>query len=345
MTSPPSVTVIGAGIFGLSCAFTLAQRGARVRVLEAKRIAAGASGGHVGALAPHAPENWNEKKALQLESLLAHPRFWAEVEAASGLAPGYARTGRIQPVPDAATAERLPVRIQAARTHWPAGLTMALTASPDAALIPPSPTGLWLTDSLTARLNPRAACAALAAAIRKLGGEIIEGEGAATVTGPAIWATGAPGLLALGRDLGRPIGQGVKGQSLLVEHAAPDSPQIFADGLHIVPHADGTTAIGSTSENSYDHEAPDEQADALLARAIALCPALADAKVFDIWAGIRPRARSRAPILAPCPGRPGQIIANGGFKIGFGMAPLVASRAADLVLTGRADLPATFALP
>ena len=34
------------------------------------------------------------------------------------------------------------------------------------------------------------------------------------------------------------------------------------------------------------------------------------------WAGLRPRARSRAPMLGAWPGRPGHFIANGGFKIG-----------------------------
>lgn len=335
----------GAGIFGLACAWTLLARGARVRVFEAQRIGAGSSGGHVGALAPHAPENWNPKKALQLESLLAAGPFWAGMEAAAGLPSGYGRTGRLQPVADANTAERLQERIAAAARQWPGGMGMSLTDRPQGALIPDNPTGLWLLDGLTARLNPRAALAALAGAIRARGGEITEGQPAPTDHAPTIWATGTPGLLDLNAALDRRIGQGVKGQSLLVGFAAPDSPQVFADGLHIVPHADGTTAIGSTSENSYDHDRPDEQADALLARAVAICPTLAGAPVLDVWAGLRPRARSRAPVLAPWPGRPGHLIANGGFKIGFGMAPLIADLAAQVVLDGRRDLPDLFALP
>ncbi len=335
----------GAGIFGLACAWALLQRGARVRVFEVDRIGAGSSGGHVGALAPHAPENWNPKKALQLESLLSAADFWAEVEAVSALPSGYVRTGRLQPVADAETAARLQDRIAAATLNWPGAMGMSLIDRPQGALVPNSPTGLWLLDGLTARLNPRAVLAALAGAIRAGGGEIDEGRPAPADHAPTIWATGTAGLLDLNAALDRRIGQGVKGQSLLVGFAAPDSPQVFADGLHIVPHADGTTAIGSTSENSFDHDRPDEQADALLARAVATCPALAGAPVLDVWAGLRPRARSRAPVLAPWPGRPGHLIANGGFKIGFGMAPLIADLAAQVVLDGRRDLPDLFALP
>ncbi|MEE2860004.1 MAG: FAD-dependent oxidoreductase [Pseudomonadota bacterium] len=345
MASDGTIHVAGAGIFGLSCAWALLQRGARVRVFEARRIGAGSSGGHVGALAPHAPENWNPKKALQLESLLSTTDFWAAVEAASALPSGYGRTGRLQPVADAEAAARLQDRIAAAERNWPAGMEMSLTDSPGGPLVPHSPTGLWLLDVLTARLNPRAALAALAGAIRARGGDIIEGRPAPADHAPTIWATGTPGLLELNASLDRRIGQGVKGQSLLLGFAAPDSPQVFADGLHIVPHADGTTAIGSTSENSYDHDRPDEQADALLARAVSICPALSGAQVLDVWAGLRPRARSRAPVLAPWPGRAGHLIVNGGFKIGFGMAPLVADLAAQVVLDGRADLPDLFALP
>ena len=335
----------GGGVFGLACAWALTRRGAKVAVFETATIGAGSSGGHVGALAPHAPDPWNVKKQLQLDSLLAAPAFWSGVEQASHLSTGYARTGRLQPVPDADTAARLPDRIEAASRQWPAAMGMALTHDPQGPLIPPSPTGLWLTDGLTARLNPRATLLALAAAIRAEGGLIHEHTSAPDDHTRTVWATGTPGLTALNTALDRKIGQGVKGQSLLLSHAAPDSPQVFADGLHIVPHADGSTAIGSTSENTYDTEHPDHQAQDLLARAIAICPTLADAPVLDIWAGLRPRARSRAPVLAPWPGRPGHLIVNGGFKIGFGMAPLIADLTAQILLDDRQDIPDLFALP
>jgi hypothetical protein len=63
-------------------------------------------------------------------------------------------------------------------------------------------------------------------------------------TGPILWATGAEGLAHLSQALDRPVGKGVKGQSVLLGHAAPEAAQIFADGLHVVPQADGTTAVG-----------------------------------------------------------------------------------------------------
>lgn len=340
-----TVTVVGAGIFGLSCAWECLQRGAEVRVIEADRIGAGSSGGTVGALAPHAPENWNAKKQMQLDALVAAESWWAEIAQAGGSDPGYARTGRIQPA-DPATLDRLRARIAAAAEVWPAPFRMELTEAPEGALLPVSESGLYLTDNLTARLSPRRAGAALAAAIRAQGDTIEENAGPQTpdmVEGPVIWATGAAGLAALSSDLGRGIGNGVKGQSALLAHAAPDAPQVFAEGLHIVPHADGTVAIGSTSERDFDDPAgTDAQLDGLIERARALCLALRDAPVTDRWAGVRPRAASRAPLLGPWPGRPGHFVANGGFKIGFGMAPAIAALMADLVLLGQDRIPDAF---
>jgi glycine/D-amino acid oxidase-like deaminating enzyme len=80
----------------------------------------------------------------------------------------------------------------------------------------------------------------------------------------------------------------------------------------------------------------------LIARACAAIPALQGAPVLDRWAALRPRARSRAPVLGEWPGRPGHFIANGGFKIGFGMAPKVAQVMVELVLEGRDSIPDDF---
>lgn len=328
-----SVSVIGGGIFGLSCAFALARRGARVRVFEAARVGAGASGGHVGALAPHAPDGWNAKKQFQLESLLMAGDFWAEVARLGGRDPLFARTGRIQPVADA---DALAARIDASRARWPEGMEMRLTEAPEG-LVPDSPSGVWLVDGLTARIAPRAALPALMAALGVLGVEVVEGREHAP-EGLTLWATGAAGL----EDLG--IGRGIRGQSALLAHDARGAAQVFADGLHIVPHGDGTVAVGSTTENDPPHGPPDALALGLVEKARAICPALADAPVIDTWAGMRPRARTRAPVLGAWPGYPGHFVANGGFKIGFGIAPKVAEVMADLILEGRDAIPEGFRL-
>ncbi|MFD1882593.1 NAD(P)/FAD-dependent oxidoreductase [Paracoccus pacificus] len=337
------VTVMGGGIFGLSCAYACQRLGARVTVIEKRRIGAGSSGGTVGALAPHVPENWNPKKQFQIESLLMAADFWAGVAGLSGIDPGYARTGRIQPLQDDADIAKARARAAGAAKYWPAWAWWRVEVATDA-FSPLSPTGLVLSDGLTARLDPRAALAALAGAIEAAGGAIAQGDRPPDDGAPVIWATGAEGLAMLSEDLGRLVGNGVKGQSATLGFSAPDAPQIYADGLHIVPHADGTTGIGSTSERGVDDPATDEGLETLIARARAVCPALADAPVIDRWAGFRPRAVSRAPLLGAWPGRPGHYVANGGFKIGFGMAPKVAQVMADLVLNGRDAIPEGFRL-
>lgn len=329
------LTVMGAGIFGLSIAWEAARRGARVRVIEAAGVGAGASGGLVGAMSPHVPEHWNPKKAFQLQSLLMAEGWWAVVAAASGCATGYGRTGRLQGLADQAAVDLARARAVSARSLWGDAAVWRVRQCLGVAWEPASASGWLVEDTLSARVQPKAALAALVAAIRASGGEVLVGSG--VVEGRVIWATGVAGLQALG------AGGGVKGQALAVQFAALDAAQLFVAGLHIVPHADGTVAIGSTSESQWeDPQAVDGLGEALLARAVAALPVLAGAAVVARWAGVRPRAASRAPLLGAWPGRPGQFVANGGFKIGFGMAPKVAEVMADLVLEGRDAVPDGF---
>jgi glycine/D-amino acid oxidase-like deaminating enzyme len=337
----PEITVRGAGIFGLSIAWVLTQRGARVQVVDPYGAGSGSSGGLVGALAPHVPENWNDKKAFQLDSLLMAEAFWADVQAAGGVDPGYGRTGRLQPIADDHGLELAQARCDGARGLWQGRAVWEVIATDDAGgFAPVSPSGYLIRDTLTGRMHPRQACAALVAALRAKDVEVVSDV---PDRGAVIWATGWRGLLELSDAFGKPVGAGIKGQSAALAYDAGPVPQVFVDGLHIIPHANGTVAIGSTSEREFDTpDGLDTQCDDLIARAIAAMPVLADAPVVDRWAGVRPRARSRAPMLGAWPGREGHFIANGGFKIGFGMAPKVAEVVADLVLDGRDTIPDGF---
>ncbi|MDR9394313.1 MAG: FAD-binding oxidoreductase [Roseovarius sp.] len=334
------ITVMGAGIFGLSCAWCCLKRGARVRVIDPGGPGAGASGGIVGALAPHVPENWNDKKAFQFDSLMLAESFWAEIETVSGIAPGYARLGRLQPVPDDHALALARARADSAATLWQGKARWEVIEAGSTPWAPAAPTGHLVRDTLSARLHPRRACAALAAAITARGGEVLR-DG--PQDGTVLHATGVADLDRLTASHARMVGNAVKGQGALLDFSAPDSPQLFADGLHIVPHADGTTAIGSTSERDFDDAtATDARLDAVIDRAMRAVPLLHGARVLERWAGLRPRTRSRAPMLGAHPLHPGQFIANGGFKIGFGMAPKVGQVMADLMLDGLDNIPAGF---
>ncbi|MDF1802353.1 NAD(P)/FAD-dependent oxidoreductase [Thalassovita sp.] len=335
------VTVFGAGAFGLSVAWSCARRGASVRVIDPHGPGAGSSGGIVGALAPHVPENWNDKKQFQFESLILARTYWSEVREAGGLDAGYARTGRLQPVADDAALTLAKRRATNAKTLWHGLADWQVAPAADCGdWAPHSPSGWLIRDTLSARIHPRMACAALVAAITAKGGSVVT-EG--PTEGQVLWATGVAGLQEISAARPRAFGNGVKGQAALLRLDRSNCPQLFADTVHVVPHSDGTVAIGSTSERLYDDPtAVDAQLDDVLARARTAVPCLSDAEVIERWAGVRPRARSRAPVLGGHPLRSGEFIANGGFKIGFGMAPKTGEAMADLLLEGHDNIPDGF---
>lgn len=358
ITSPiPDVCVIGAGIFGLSVAWAAHRRGLSVQVIEAGDIGAGASGGIVGALSPHVPEQWNPKKQFQFEALTTAKDHWCRIDARSGLSSGYGRSGRLMPLPNQAAADRAIERASGAQTHWGnAAIWSVLPPGSAGDLIPHTPFGL-IHETLSARLHPLHACRSLAAALRGRGVQILthtlaqakpkarlETPKGRIQAGQIVLAAGVPGFELLTPLLGQVTGKGVKGQAALLGASLPSkTPVIFDDGLYIVPHANGTTAIGSTSENTYIHAtATDTQLDTLIAQARALCPVLETAPILQRWAGIRPKARRRDPMLGPVPGHPGLFLASGAFKIGFGIAHKVGTALADCLTGQDPSLPESF---
>ena len=350
--------IIGAGIVGLWAARHAIKRGERVILVEKRQIRAGASGGFLGALMPHMPDGWNPKKQFQLDGLSSLGAAVRELEADTGLDCGYRQCGRLMPIPREKLLPQIDRRIAGAGENWGESFNMEKLSASE---VP----GQWISsdvavhgvqsDSLSARVNPRAYVKALASycqthadlregveafAIKpgRDGCEVKLSDGNILSVGKVIVAAGweaypllQPHLKAI--NDGKPIGRGVKGQAVLLEYAHDDDlPIVYHDGSYIVPHAGNRVAIGSTSVNDWlkgdtagpDTFDPDDME--FYHRAMDLVPALRNAPITDRWAGVRPRnmlaGRGTSPWFGPVPDHPNLIALIGGFKITLGVAHL-----------------------
>jgi glycine oxidase len=363
------ILVVGGGIMGLWGALRAAEAGLSVILADAGEIGGGASGGVLGALFPWMPDRWDAKKQYQFDALTALPSEIARLEALTGLAANFRRVGRIIPLPKAHLRDIALRHQRDAEENWRAGgqqfhWQLRDGAPDDVVVEPESCTAGHVFDSFAARVEPRALVRLLRAVldlqpkvrvIERAGLMSLDaGRGRAEMAGGAIAfshalmaaGTGSfPILQPLLPPLPKPLGQGVKGQAALLRaDLDPASPVVFLDGLYVVPHEGGLAAVGSTSENSYaDPASTDAQLDDVIARARNLMPALRDADIVERWAGIRPKAIGRDPLVGPMPGHRNIIALTGGFKISFGVAHRLALSALDTIL-GRnlAPLPPNF---
>ncbi|NOR61703.1 MAG: FAD-dependent oxidoreductase [Rhodobacteraceae bacterium] len=333
-----NITVIGAGVYGLSCALALLKDGHGVRVLEKGRVGQGASGGLVGALSPHVPEDWNIRKQFQLGALVSADEHWSEVEALSGLPSGYGRVGRYIPLDDAYEAEKAQGRCAGAMRLWSSRFSWQVLANAAHIAKEAAPFGV-VHETLSARIHPRLASAALAAAVLKNGGEIVENHAVHTLEGVSVIAAGIGSEALLSPFLGEGKVRGVKGQAALLSGGLPaGSPVIYGNGVYIIPHADGTVAVGATSENKFtEAHRTDALLDAVLAKAIAIVPALSAAKVMERHAGLRPRAPKPEAMLGQLDDH--TFVATGGFKTGLGNAHVIAKALVQLVRGEAPDIP------
>lgn len=332
------ITVIGAGVYGLSCALALLEDGHAVQVLEAGRVGQGASGGLAGALSPHVPEDWNIRKQFQLGALLGGAAHWAKVEALSGLPTGYGRIGRYMPLNDAYEAEKARNRIDGAARLWPKDFSWKVLESvPE---IAPEVASFGVVyENLSARINPRLAVAALAKAVEVLGGEIFENTPVEQPQGLSVIAAGIGSAALLAPFIGAGKVRGIKGQAALLAASLPAGcPVIYGNGTYIIPHANGTVAVGATSENSYETtNTTDEKLDAVITKARAIVPALAEAPVIERHAGLRPRAPKPEAMLGQLDDT--TFVATGGFKTGFGNAHIIAAALVQMVRGEKPDVP------
>lgn len=361
--------VAGGGVMGLWTALFAARKGLSVRLVERRAIGAGASGGTLGALMPHLPDRWNAKKAFQFASLVSLETEVAALEAETGLSAGYRRSGRLIPLPKPHNRDIALGHARDALDVWVTPERSFSFEVLDAAPVPGWPEeeamacGL-VHDRLAARLSPRGLLAALRAALDCLPNAVIEegnglvgldpaggiarlDDGSALAFGHCVLAAGVEtfGLLSsLTPPLARPVGSAVKGQAALLRaDIDPALPVIFAGGLYIVPHEDGLVAVGSTSENSFaDPYGTDDLLDTLIEKARRMAPVLAAAPVVERWAGLRPRAIGREPMVGRHPDHARISLMTGGFKVSFGLAHALARAVLDEMEGGTLGVPPSF---
>lgn len=84
MLSAPDVTILGAGVVGLSTALELHRRGARVVLVEPRRVASQASWAAAGMLAAEDPFNPPALRPLSRLSASLYPAFLRQLEEESG---------------------------------------------------------------------------------------------------------------------------------------------------------------------------------------------------------------------------------------------------------------------
>ncbi|WP_417435048.1 NAD(P)/FAD-dependent oxidoreductase [Hoeflea sp.] len=340
----PDLLVAGAGVAGLWLALKAARAGLSVTLVERGNPGDGASGGFLGALMPHSPERWNGKKDFQFRALVDLEDEVARLQSETGVVCGYRRVGRILPLATERSRITAMDRIADAAANWGTRFAYTVSHTPDRGDWPNivrAPHGI-VQETLSARISPPGLIDALLSSLAvmpnfdlRLGVEVVDvapgdrlaklSDGSNVGFAHLALANGVDAFPMIARLAGLPaqsLGSGVKGQAALLDAGAPpDLPLVYEDGVYVIAHENGRVAVGSTSENEFDDPyGTDERLEDVLKRARKLCPLIKDAPVIRRWAGVRPRAIGRDPMLGPVPGAPGILAMAGGFKISFGIA-------------------------
>jgi glycine oxidase len=148
--------------------------------------------------------------------------------------------------------------------------------------------------------------------------------------GQLVLAAGAwAGQLA---GLPRPLPvEPVRGQMMSVVSKALRHVVYGGEG-YVVPRHDGRTLLGATMERvGFDPDFTEGGVAEVRRMGAAIVPALAEARMLNAWAGLRPMTPDGLPILDRDPEHPALLYACGHSRNGVLMAPLTGDCIADLV--------------
>ena len=355
------VLVVGGGVIGCAVARELAGAHLRVVLVEREQTGSGASGAAAGILSPQAEAD-GPSPLLQLgiESRSMFPRLVEELRAETGIEVPYRTSGTLFLALDDEEEAKLEQRyawqcgaglrverISAGRVSTlepavSAGVRIALRFPYDHQI-----DNVTLTRALAASAERRGVefrTSAEVSSVLVQGGRV---EGVAIGPGRIY----APRVVICGGAWSALIDCGgpelpvtpVRGQMVALEsERARLDRVVFTERGYLVQRLDGRILVGSTTEHAgYEPRATAKGVGDLLALAQRVVPALEQASIAGIWAGLRPGTKDGLPILgaAGSPWPEGLFFATGHFRNGILLAPLTARLIAEELLTGRTSLP------
>ncbi len=351
------VAIAGAGLIGGSIALELARAGLRVGLFDRQEPGREASWAGAGILSP-APESAGMIPLVPLAraSMAIYAEFVRMVEEISGQSAGYRPKGTLQALFTRDAREELSTVIA---LHHGLGLKAEPLSAEDARELEPS-----LSEDIEAGvLRPEEA----SVDNRALTQAVLE---AARRSGVQFFSTSA--VEAIRREDGRCVGLSLKNErveahwtviaagcfSANIGGAAAYAPvrpakgqmtALRADGLRIervlwsekiylVPRNDGRILAGATVEYAgFDKGLTAGGVEKILAGAIELSPGLANARVEESWAGLRPDSPDHLPILGPTD-IDGLLIATGHFRSGILLTPITARLVGEWVTQQRVSV-------
>ena len=355
--------IIGAGIIGLSLAIELRKRGLHVLVVEKGepgREASWAAGGMLADFPLEMPQALHE---LASAGARMYPEFVHELEDESGLKIDLRDEGTLVFVDSrergqvaSATAEGEAVLQSSFAGERPAQHSSALISLHRLREIEPhlqvQVRPLYLKER---SVDPRALTTAAITAAKHRGVDFSSGDEVLEIEITGEKATGirtnkthfysALVLNCAGAWAGQ-IGphrfptRPVKGQMLCV--AQPEKEMVRhvvrAPDVYLIPRSDGRLLIGATQEEAgFDKHTVPATIQKLRQAALELVPKLADARILEAWAGLRPGTPDNLPILGAT-ATPGYFIATGHFRDGILLSPITAKVMSELVCGGSPDL-------
>ncbi len=325
-----AVTVIGAGVIGLSCAWQLVRQGYIVTVIHDQPIGTGASGNAAGSLKPfHALQKGNKHK-LQLQSIWSYPEFLKNLAADSGIPIPYKQCDRWVVYHRNSGWEKAKRAVKIANETWPTQPAQSISPNIDdyAGIIADSK-GVICCHA-TAIFDPSVMLRSLhEACLRK--GVIFKQEKIEQL--PAV----RPLVLAAGAFCGKLLPDikiyPIKRQAILLEWPVSDKspvlPHLIESGqVYLVPWHDGKAVyVGSTFEPEAEFDnTPTEKAEIHLRyHAERLIPELENAKLLQRFSGLQSRGAGESTLLlGEVPNHNGVFVAAGHGGVGFCMAPITA---------------------